>query len=92
MRRFRFVGVGVALFAVVALSAMAVASSASAAVTFLLAFWLEGGNDVAVTVLVSLVSELLLEDERGIDGKMSLQRCSIDEDGFVGLNSADRDN
>ncbi len=76
MRRFRFVGVGVALFAVVALSAMAVVSSASAAVTFLLASWLEGSSNVTATTLVETSGELLLENDKSLAGKAALSKCS----------------
>ncbi len=89
MRRFRFVGVGVALLAVVGLSAMAVASSASAAVTFLLASWLVSGGAVAATTLTEASGELLLENEKSIAGKVALQKCSNILFGDVGPNSAD---
>jgi hypothetical protein len=88
MKRFRFVGVGAVLFAVVAMSAMAVASSASA-VTFLLAFWLNNGATVVATTLVESSGELLLENQKSAVGAASLKKCSGILDGFVGPNSAD---
>jgi hypothetical protein len=88
MKCFRFVGVGAALLAVVAFSAMAVASSASA-ITFLLAFWLSDGNTVGVTTLVETSGELLLENEKSSAGRAALTKCSGILDGFVGANSAD---
>src|ERR1700722_80386 len=91
MRWVRFVGVGAALAAVVALSALAVASSASAAVTFLLASWLVGGNNVTATTLTEMVGEALFENEKSAVGKTSLQKCSGILVGDVGPNSADDD-
>jgi hypothetical protein len=88
MKRLRFVGVGAALLAVLAMSAMAVASSASAAVTFLLAFWAVGGTDVTTTVLAEGAGEMLLENEKSPAGRAALQKCSGIGDGFVGPNSA----
>src|ERR1022692_675017 len=88
MKRLRFVGVGAALLAVLAMSAMAVASSASA-VTFLLAFWAVKGTDITTTVLVESSGELLLENEKSVAGKAALEKCSGILDGFVGPNSAD---
>ncbi len=89
MRRFRFVGVGAALLAVVAMSAMVMASSASAAVTFLLASWLVGGVNVTATTLVETEGEMLLENEKSAAGKAALQKCSGLLVGDVGPNSAD---
>src|ERR1700722_12159021 len=88
MRRFRFVSVGVALAAFVAFSAMAVASSASATVTFLLASWLVGGTAVAETLLTEGSGELLLENEKSPAGKAALKECSGIGVGDVGPNSA----
>jgi hypothetical protein len=88
MKRLRFVGVGAALLAVLAMSAMAVASSASAT-TFLLAFWAVNGTDTTTTVLSESSGELLLENQKSAAGKASLQKCSGIGDGFVGPNSAD---
>ncbi len=68
---------------------MAVVSSASAAVTFLLAFWLEGGGGVSVTTLVESSGELLLENQKSAAGAASLQKCSSVRLGDVGPNSAD---
>ena len=76
------------MLAVLAMSAMAVASSASAT-TFLLAFWAVGGTDVTTTVLVESSGELLLENEKSVAGKASLELCSGILDGFVGPKSAD---
>jgi hypothetical protein len=89
MKRIRFVGVGAALLAVVAMSAMALASSASAAVTFLLAFWAVGGTDITTTMLSESTGELLLENEKSVAGKAALKKCSGILDGFVGAKSAD---
>src|SRR3984957_17264598 len=89
MKRLRFVGVGAALLAVVAMSAMAMASSASAAVTFLLASWLVTGVAVAATTLTEATGELLLENEKSAAGKAALQKCSGILLGDVGPNSAD---
>jgi hypothetical protein len=88
MKRLRFVGVGAALLAVLAMSAMAVASSASA-VTFLLAFWAVKGTDTTTTVLSESTGELLLENEKSVAGKAALQKCSGILVGDVGPNSAD---
>ncbi len=88
MKRLRFVGVGAALLAVVAMSAMAMASSASA-VTFLLASWLVGGANVTATTLVESTGELLLENEKSFAGPASLEKCSGLLIGDVGPNSAD---
>ncbi len=88
MKRLRFVGVGAALLAVVAMSAMAMASSASA-VTFLLASWLVGGVNVTATTLVESEGELLLENEKSAGGRAALQKCSGLLVGDVGPNSAD---
>ncbi len=87
MRRFRFVGVGAALLAVIATSAMAMASSASA-VTFLLASWLVGGANVTATTLTEATGEVLLENEKSAAGKASLQKCSGIGIGDIGPNSA----
>ncbi len=75
--------------AVVAFSAMAVVSSASAAVTFLLASWLVGGLNVTATTLTEETEELLLENEKSAAGKAALQKCSDVLLGDVGPNSAD---
>jgi|ERR1022692_936081 hypothetical protein len=88
MKRLRFVGVGAALLAVLAMSAMAVASSASAT-TFLLASWLEGTNNVTVTILTEASGELLLENKKSAVGAASLQKCSGVLLGHIGPNSAD---
>jgi hypothetical protein len=88
MKRLRFVGVGAALLAVLAMSAMALASSASAT-TFLLAFWAVGGTDITTTMLTEATGELLLENEKSVAGRASVQKCSGILDGFVGGNSAD---
>ncbi len=58
----RIVGVGAALLAVVAFSAIALASSASATVVYLLAEWLNNNVAVTSTILGESVTELLLED------------------------------
>jgi hypothetical protein len=87
MKVFRFAGVGVALLAVVVFSAMAVASSASAAVTFLLALWLENGKAVTVSTLVGASGELDLENTKApIVGNAGVL-CSDELDGFVGSES-----
>ncbi len=65
------------------------ASSASAAVTFLLASWLVGGVNVTSTTLTEATGELLLENEKSAAGKAALQKCSGILDGDVGPNSAD---
>ncbi len=65
------------------------ASSASAAVTFLLATWLNNGVAVAATTLTEATGELLLENEKTALGKASLQKCSGILVGDVGPNSAD---
>jgi hypothetical protein len=90
MKGFRIAGVGVTLLAVLAFSAMAVASSASAAVVFLLALWLVGGNNVVATTLVLAEGELLLQNLLApiVDAPASVL-CSGKLDGFVGPNSAD---
>ncbi len=58
----RIVGVGAALLAVVAFSAIALASSASAAIVYLLAEWLNNNVALTSTILGESVTELLLED------------------------------
>ncbi len=58
----RIVGVGAALLAVVAFSAIALASSASAAIVYLLAEWLNANVALTSTILGESVTELLLED------------------------------
>jgi hypothetical protein len=90
MKGFRIAGVGVALLAVLAFSAMSLASSASAAIVFLLAFWLTGGNNVVATILVLAEGELLLVNLLApiVDAPASVL-CSGKLDGFVGPNSAD---
>jgi hypothetical protein len=60
----RIVGVGAALLAVVAFSAIALASSASAAIVYLLAEWLNKGVALTSTVLGESVTEILLEDTK----------------------------
>ena len=76
------------MLAVLAMSAMALASSASAT-TFLLAFWAVGGTDITTTMLTEATGELLLENEKSVAGRASVQKCSGILDGFVGGNSAD---
>jgi hypothetical protein len=89
MKVFRFAGVGAALLAVVAFSAMALASSASATVTFLLALWLENGVAVSVNTLVGTSGELDLENTKApIVGNAGVL-CSGELDGFVGPESKD---
>ncbi len=65
------------------------ASSASAAVVFLLATWLNNGVAVAATTLTEATGELLLENEKTALGKASVQKCSGVLVGDVGVNSAD---
>ncbi len=60
----RIVGVGAALLAVVAFSAIALASSASAAIVYLLAEWLNNNVALTSTILGESVTELLLEDTK----------------------------
>jgi hypothetical protein len=90
MKGFRITGVGVALLAVLAFSAMAVASSAPAAVVFLLAFWLVGGINVVATTLVLTEGELLFINLLApiVDAPAAIL-CSGKFDGFIGPNSAD---
>ena len=87
MKVSRFAGVGVALLAVLAFSAMAVAGSASATVTFLLALWLSSGTAISSTTLASTVGELLLENLNApiVKTAVSVQKCSGLLIGFVGL-------
>jgi hypothetical protein len=90
MKHFRFTGVGIAVLAVLVFSAMAVASSASAAVTFLLALWLEGGANVVETMLVTTTGELTLLNSNAPIVKTDVSvLCSGTLHGFVGPNSAD---
>jgi hypothetical protein len=63
-RVFKVVGVGVALLAMVAFSAIALVSSATAAITYLLAEWLNNGIGLTSTVLAEAATEVLLEDEK----------------------------
>ncbi len=87
----RIIGVGAALLVVLAASALAVASPASAAITYLLAEWL--GNAVALssTVLGEAVGTLLFEDlEVTAAGKLAVAVvCSLILEGDYGVNGAD---
>jgi len=75
---------GVTLFALLAFGVLTVAS-ASAAVTFLLAEWLVGGNGISTELLTEATGELLLEDT-ALKSKLL---CSGILDGWVGPNSLD---
>jgi hypothetical protein len=90
MKRFSFslTGVGLAVLTVLALSAMAVASTASAT-TFLLAEWLEGGASITETMLVETTGALLLENEKApVVGKAAVE-CSGILVGDIGPDGAD---
>ena len=82
-------GVGVALIAVFAFSAMAVASVSSAAIVTLLAEWLLGAKAVEATLSVETVGELLLEDKKATLGIKAALLCSGILDGTIGPNGAD---
>ncbi|HEX4115895.1 MAG TPA: hypothetical protein VHY18_08480 [Solirubrobacteraceae bacterium] len=84
MRKIQLLGVAmVVLFAFGALTAM----SASAANVYLLAEWLVGGAAVTTELLVEILGELLLEDEKGALGSPAMVLCSVILDGWVGPSS-----
>jgi hypothetical protein len=87
----RVMGVGVALLAVLALSALAMASSASAAPTYLLAEWLDNSIALISTMLGEAVGTLLFEDlEVMAIGKLAAAVvCSLILEGDYGVNGAD---
>lgn len=86
MKRFRFAA---ALFAILALGAMAAASSASA-VTFLLAEWLENGVGTTETMLVETSGSLeLMDNNAPVTGGLTTVLCEGILDGFIGPNGAD---
>jgi len=85
-RNFRLVGVGVAMIAVFAFSAMAVASVASAAVVTLLAEWLLGAKAVEATLAVEGTGEVLLEDKKATLGIKAMVLCSGIFVGTIGPN------
>ncbi len=90
MKGFRIAGVGVAMLAVIAFSAIAVASSASAAVVFLLAEWLRNGVGITETLLSLAEGELLLENKNApVIKKPASVTCSGMLNGSVGVNGAD---
>jgi hypothetical protein len=83
-------GVCVALFAVVAFSAIAVASSATAAVVFLLAEWLRNGVSITETLLALGEGEVLLENKNApVIKKPASLTCSGIGVGSVGVDGAD---
>jgi len=82
-------GVGVALIAVFAFSAMAVKSVASAAIVTLLAEWLLGGKAVEATLSVQTRGELLLEDKKATLGIKAMLLCSGILDGTIGPDGED---
>src|SRR6202046_1668013 len=88
-KNFRLMGVGGALIAVFAFSAMAVASVASAVIVTLLAEWLLGGNAVEASLAVETVGELLLEDKRATLGIKAMVLCSGILVGTIGPNGED---
>ncbi len=87
----RIVGVCAALFVVVAFSAIALASSASAAVVFLLAEWLNNGVALTSTVLGESSSEVLLEDTKvtAAGGAAVSVKCKYILDSDFGLDGAE---
>ena len=88
MKRSHIVGVGVTVLAALALSAMTVASVASAAVTFLLAEFLENTVGIGETILVEGSGELELENTKApIVGNAAI-KCSGILDGDIGVNGA----
>jgi hypothetical protein len=85
MKHSRFAA---ALFAIVALAAMAMASSASA-VTFLLAEWLEGGVANTEIMLVETTGSVeYMDNTAPVINKLAAVQCSRIRDGFVGPNGA----
>jgi hypothetical protein len=83
-------GVCVAAFAVVAVSAIAVTSSAAGAVVFLLAGWLVNGNSISETLLALGEGEVLLENKNApVIKKPASLTCSGAGDGSVGVDGAD---
>lgn len=87
MKTFRLLSV--ALFAVLAVGVVAVAS-ASAAVTFLAAEWLIGGGVVNAKVPSDASGELLLEDTKGgLFGEAVAVLCNGSLDGNVGPKGED---
>ncbi len=77
----RIVGVGVALLAVVAFSAIVLASAASAAIVYLLAEWLNNNVALTSTVLAETVTEVLLEDTK--DSAAGGAAISVNCEGLV---------
>ncbi len=78
------------MLAVIAFSAIAVASSASAAVVFLLAEWLNTGASLTETVLSLAEGELLLENKNApVIKKPASITCSGMLNGSFGVNGAD---
>ncbi len=90
MRGLRIAGFGGALLMVLAFSAIAVASSATAAVVFLLAEWLRNGVGITETLLSLREGELLVENKNApvIKSPASVS-CSGKYDGSVGPSGAD---
>jgi hypothetical protein len=80
----------VALFAVVAVSAIVVTSSAAGAVVFLLAEWLVNGNSISETLLALGEGEVLLENKNApVIKKPASLTCSGGGVGSVGVDGAD---
>ncbi len=90
MRSLRITGVGVALLVILAFSAMGVASSATAAVVFLLAQWLRNGVGITETLLALIEGEQLFENKNApVIKKPASITCSWKYDGTVGPDGAD---
>jgi hypothetical protein len=85
MKRFRFAGVGAA---VLALSAMALASTASA-VTFLLAEWLENALAITETMLTEMGDELTVENTKAPEVGNAAAKCSGTLVGDIGVDGAE---
>ncbi len=90
MRNSYMTRVCVAVFAVVAFSAIAVTSSATAAVVFLLAEWLRNGVGITETLLALGEGEVLLENKNApVIKKPASLTCSGGGVGSVGVDGAD---
>ncbi len=86
----RIVGVGAALLAVVAVSAIALVSSASAAIVYLLAEWLDNGAALTSSMLAEVATEALLENTKvsAVGGAAVSVTCKGMMIGDIGANGA----
>jgi hypothetical protein len=92
MRYFYVVVTSFALSTVLAVSAMTLASTASAQPTYTAAVWFRGGVEVTTDLTAAESGELLLEDTEGGPTKLKVSvLCSGIIDGFVGDAGFDED-